>query len=101
MCCKTSLALSFHSSCLRKLFVAFPTMVVLSEIVHLRGFGFLPQKQVCVLHKDPNGKLEGVFVMAQCVLEKRFLQAEAFSVFRRGTAFQIYALPRNKLCRAL
>ena len=91
MCCKTSLALSFHSSFLRKLFVAFPTMVILSEIVHLRGFGIPPQKQVCVVRKDPNGKLEGVFVMARCVLQKRFLQAEAFSAFRRGTAFQIYA----------
>ena len=57
MCCKTSLALSSHSSFLRKLFVAFLTMVVLSEIVHVRDLGCPLEKQVCVLRKGPNGKL--------------------------------------------
>ena len=48
---KTSLASSLRINFLGNLFLAFPTMVVLSEVVHPRGLGFPAQKQVYVLRK--------------------------------------------------
>ena len=49
--CKTSLASSLHINPVGNFLLAFPTMVVLSEVVHPRGLGFPAQKQVYVLRK--------------------------------------------------
>ena len=49
--CKTSLDSSLRFNFLGNLFLAFPTMVVVSEVVHPRNFGFPTQKQVHILRK--------------------------------------------------